>query len=54
MVLLFLEHMRPKGMTLGKVFDTIHPLTVKLIGVNINRRTVENIKNTGFEIIEER
>jgi ubiquinone/menaquinone biosynthesis C-methylase UbiE len=53
-VALFLEHMRPEGRTLGKVFDTINPLTVKLIGVNINRRTVENIKNAGFEIIEER
>jgi len=36
------------------VLDAINPLTVKLIGVNINRRTVENIKNAGFEIIEER
>jgi ubiquinone/menaquinone biosynthesis C-methylase UbiE len=53
-IALFLEHMRPDGKTLGKVFDTINPLTVKLIGVNINRRTVENIKNAGFEIIEER
>jgi ubiquinone/menaquinone biosynthesis C-methylase UbiE len=53
-IALFLEHMRPEGRKLGKVFDAINPLTVKLIGVNINRRTVENIKNAGFEIIEER
>ena len=53
-IALFLEHMRPEGEKLGKVFDSINPVTVKLIGVNINRRTVENIKNAGFEIIEER
>jgi ubiquinone/menaquinone biosynthesis C-methylase UbiE len=53
-IALFLEHMRPEGDTLGKVFDTINPLTVKLIGVNINRRTIENIKAAGFEVIEER
>lgn len=53
-IALFLEHMRPKGSSLGKVFDIVNPLTVKLIGVNINRRTVENIKIAGFEIIEER
>jgi ubiquinone/menaquinone biosynthesis C-methylase UbiE len=53
-IALFLEHMRPEGRKLGRVFDAINPLTVKLIGVNINRRTVENIKNAGFEIIEER
>jgi ubiquinone/menaquinone biosynthesis C-methylase UbiE len=53
-IALFLEHMRPEGKTLGKVFDTINPLTRKLVGVNINRRTVQTIKNAGFEIIEER
>lgn len=52
-IALFLEHMRPESENLGKVFDTINPVIVKLIGVNINRRTVENIKNVGFEIIEE-
>ncbi len=52
-IALFLEHMRPEGMALGKVFDAINPLTVKLIGVNINRRTVENIKIAGFEIVKE-
>jgi ubiquinone/menaquinone biosynthesis C-methylase UbiE len=53
-IALFFEHMSPEGRKLGKVFDAINPLTVKLIGVNINRRTVENIKSAGFEIIEER
>jgi ubiquinone/menaquinone biosynthesis C-methylase UbiE len=53
-IALFLEHMRPEGKKLGKVFDAINPFTVKLIGVNINRRTGENIKNAGFKIIEER
>lgn len=51
---LFLEHMRPEGKLLGKVFDMANRLSVPMMGVNVNRRTVENIKDTGFEIIEER
>ena len=53
-IALFLEHMRPEGSRLGKAFDIINPLTVKLIGVNINRKTLQNITIAGFEIIEER
>ena len=53
-VALFLEHMRPEGGVLGKFFDKLNPLTVRFMGVNINRRTVENIKTAGFDIVEER
>ncbi len=49
----FLEHMRPDKGLLGLVFDIINPLTSSLVGVNINRRTVENIREAGFEIVEE-
>jgi len=51
---LFLEHMRPEGEILGRAFDALNPVTLKLMGVSINRRTVENIRFAGFEIIEER
>lgn len=51
---LFLEHMRPEGKLLGKVFDVANRLSVPMMGVNVNRRTVKNIKAAGFEIIEER
>ncbi len=50
---LFLEHMRPESKLLGRVFDIANRLSVPMMGVNVNRRTVENIKISGFEIIEE-
>lgn len=50
-IALFLEHMRPEEEMLGKIFDKINPLTVRLMGVNINRRTNNNMRNAGFEII---
>lgn len=53
-VVLFLEHMRPKNRMLGRVFDALNPITSGLFGFNINRKTVENIKAAGFEILEER
>jgi len=52
-IALFLEHMRPENRFLGKFFDILNVITVKLFGFNINRRTVENIKKAGFEVIEE-
>lgn len=48
----FVEHVRPAGI-LGKVFDLLNPFSFKVTGVNINRDTVGNIKEAGFEIIEE-
>lgn len=45
-----LEHMRPRSPWLGKLFDLLNPLTMRLSGANINRRTVENIRKAGLEI----
>lgn len=53
-VALFLEHMRPENRFLGGIFDALNPVTSKLFGFNINRKTVENIKTAGFEILEVR
>lgn len=53
-VAMFLEHMRPEGNVLGRIFDLMNHITSGLIGFNINRKTVENIKRAGFEIIDER
>lgn len=49
---LLLEHMRSENPLLGAVMDVLNPLTVGLSGVNINRRTLDNIANAGF-VIEE-
>ena len=48
---LFLEHVRSENRFLGKMMDILNPAVRSLIGPNINRRTVENIRMTGLEII---
>ena len=52
-ILFLLEHLRPNNKILGIIFDIINPLVKRAMGPNINRRTVDNIKKSGFEIIEE-
>jgi len=48
--LLLLEHMRPDNELLGILFDALNPLIVRMMGANINRRTIENIKMAGWQI----
>ncbi len=52
-VLLY-EHVRPQSRLLGAVFDLLSPLTRRLIGPSINRRTERNIRTAGLEIVEVR
>ena len=47
---LLLEHMRSSNPFLGAVMDFLNPLIVRLMGANINRRTVENVRKAGLEI----
>ena len=47
----FLEHVRSANPFLGRLMDLLNPLVRSAIGPNINRRTVENIANAGFEIV---
>ena len=46
--ILMLEHVRSNNKIAGKMMDLINPLTRRIIGDNINRRTYENILNAGF------
>jgi len=48
--LLLLEHMRPENPFLGLVFDALNPLVVRLIGANINRKTINNIHSAGWTV----
>jgi len=48
--ILLLEHMRVPNETIGKIMDLINPLVVRLMGANINRRTLENIQLAGLRI----
>jgi ubiquinone/menaquinone biosynthesis C-methylase UbiE len=53
--LLLLEHMRPGNALLGFFFDILNPMVVRMMGANINRRTVKNVQKAGWKIrVEER
>jgi ubiquinone/menaquinone biosynthesis C-methylase UbiE len=53
--LLLLEHVRPGNRLLGIIFDLLNPLVVRMIGANINRRTMENLRRAGWHIrVDER
>jgi len=45
-----LEHTRSPNQLLGVLMDLLNPLSVWLMGDNINRRTVENIQKAGLVI----
>lgn len=45
-----LEHVRPPGRFLGRLFDLLSPITVRLFGFNLNRRTVDNVRRAGLKL----
>lgn len=47
--ILLLEHVRLDYPIIGWAMDLLSPLTVRLWGANINRRTVENVRRAGLE-----
>lgn len=49
-----LEHVRPRNPVLGKLSDWLSPLTRRLVGPEINRRTEENVEAAGLKIVEVR
>jgi len=49
-----IEHMRSDNQLISLVEDTFNPVTRGLTGVNINRRTVENVKKAGLNVTEVR
>jgi ubiquinone/menaquinone biosynthesis C-methylase UbiE len=52
--IILLEHVRPGSTLSGKIFDLLNLITVKLMGVNINRNTVANMKRAGLQVVEEK
>ena len=48
--LLVLEHMRPGNAALGFFFDALNPMIVRMMGANINRQTIDNIRMSGWQI----
>lgn len=49
---LLLEHVRIDAPLMGRLMDWLNPLVVRIVGANINRRTVDNVRAAGF-VIEE-
>lgn len=48
--LLLLDHVRSENLAMGKVMDLLNPIVVRVAGANINRRTVRNVEEAGFEL----
>lgn len=48
--LLLLEHVRPERPLVGGVFDLLNPLIRRLLGPEINRRTILNIQAAGWKV----
>jgi hypothetical protein len=47
--------MRPENAVLGLIFDALNPMVVRMMGANINRRTMDNIRSAGWNVrIEEK
>ena len=44
-----LEHVRSQKKVIGKIMDILNPISFKLYGDNINRKTYDNLIKAGFE-----
>jgi phosphatidylethanolamine/phosphatidyl-N-methylethanolamine N-methyltransferase len=49
--LLLLEHVISSNTFIAKLMNTINPVILTLIGANINRNTVKNVKACGFSSV---
>ncbi len=48
--IILLEHMRAENPSLGRLMDWLNPLVVRIMGANINRRTVDNVQRAGLKL----
>jgi len=49
-----LEHMRSSNRMFTFLENVLNPISVFFMGVNLNRKTVENIKKAGLSVVEEK
>jgi ubiquinone/menaquinone biosynthesis C-methylase UbiE len=47
-----LEHVRINKPVVGPLMDALNPIVVRVMGPNINRRTVENVRRAGLRVPE--
>ncbi|HEX9681064.1 MAG TPA: class I SAM-dependent methyltransferase [Anaerolineales bacterium] len=45
-----LEHVRVNGPVVSRLMDAFNPVVVRLMGANINRQTVENVRRAGLRV----
>ena len=50
--IILLEHVRSENPFLGRLMDILNPLSLHLIGSNINRKTVENVEKANIKILQ--
>ena len=50
--LLLLEHVRAEQPLIGALMDLLNPVASRVMGANINRRTVDNVRAAGFELTD--
>jgi phosphatidylethanolamine/phosphatidyl-N-methylethanolamine N-methyltransferase len=50
--IILLEHMRAENPLLGRLMDWLNPLVVRIMGANINRRTVDNLQRAGLKLAQ--
>jgi hypothetical protein len=48
-----LEHMRSDHELRGKVMDFLNPIGLHIVGANINRKTMDNIRQAGMRVENE-
>ncbi len=48
--IILLEHMRSPNEVIGQIMDVLNPFVVRVMGANVNRRTVENVQKAGWSI----
>ncbi len=50
--IILLEHVRSPNEVVGKMMDVLNPIVVRVMGANVNRRTVENVRAAGWSIVQ--
>jgi phosphatidylethanolamine/phosphatidyl-N-methylethanolamine N-methyltransferase len=49
---LLMEHVRSPISWVGRLMDLINPIVLRIMGPNINRKTVENVTAAGLELVK--
>jgi phosphatidylethanolamine/phosphatidyl-N-methylethanolamine N-methyltransferase len=49
---ILLEHVLSSNRCLAKVMNLLNPLVVRMVGANINRKTLELVSGSGFQVVQ--